>query len=154
MPRFQLRVDAERVTLTHANAEIQVSEALPADVRDLLTRHLVSMEYIETLLTLAGDETRRWTPAEIATLTHASAASAAGCLEKLVEAGFATRVRSSSAATYQYSPKDPSVRKTVSSLEEMYRTRPVTLIKAIYERPATSAVQSFADAFRVRKSDS
>jgi hypothetical protein len=37
-------------------------------------------------------------------------------------------------------------------LAEMYHTRPVTLVRAIYERPAR-AVQSFANAFRLREGD-
>jgi hypothetical protein len=35
----------------------------------------------------------------------------------------------------------------------MYNSRPVTLVRAIYDRPA-SAARSFADAFRVRKTES
>ena len=41
-------------------------------------------------------------------------------------------------------------RSTVDELAEMNRTRPVTLVRAIYDRPSRAA-QSFADAFRLRK---
>jgi hypothetical protein len=41
-------------------------------------------------------------------------------------------------------------REVVEELAHMYRTMPVTLIRAIYARPARAAT-SFADAFRLRK---
>jgi hypothetical protein len=37
----------------------------------------------------------------------------------------------------------------VLSLQDIYDRRPVTLIKALYERPP-AAVRAFADAFRFR----
>lgn len=126
-----------------------MSDAIPADVRELLSRHLASMDYIETLLTVAGDEARSWTPEEVAVITHATPASVTSCLESLVRADFVTHAGSG----FRYAPSSTTVRQTVKSLEEMYRTKPVTLIKAIYERRA-SPLQSFADAFRVRKADS
>ena len=106
------------------------------------------MEHVEVLLTLAGDEARSWNAGEIAAVTHAPVASITARLDELVAGGFASRAPA--VGSYRYSPKTAEMRKAVSSLEEMYRTKPVTLIKAIYERP-TSAVQSFADAFRLRK---
>ena len=125
-------------------------EPVPQEVRDLLARHLATMEHVEVLLALVGDEEREWKAGEIATVSHTSAASVAARLEELVASGFA--LRSTDGDAYRYSPRTPEMRRSVSSLEEMYRTKPVTLIKAIYERPA-SAVQSFADAFRFRKVD-
>ena len=50
----------------------------------------------------------------------------------------------------------------VDALAEMYNTKPVTLIRAIYSRPATpppapapapSPMQAFADAFRLRREE-
>jgi hypothetical protein len=59
---------------------------------------------------------------------------------------------------YRYAPADDAARRAVDALAEMYQTKPVTLIRAIYSRPATptkpaTAVQSFADAFRLRRED-
>ena len=122
-------------------------EQLPQDVRDLLARHLATMEHVEVLLTLAGDQARSWNAGEIAAVTHTSAASVTARLDELVAGGFALAVPAAGGDTYRYSPRTAKMRNAVSSLDEMYRTKPVTLIKAIYDRPA-SAVQSFADAFR------
>ena len=127
-------------------------EPLPQDVRDLLTRHLATMEHVEVLLTLARDEARSWNAGEVAAVTHTPVTSVAVRLEELVAGGFATPAPTGGSDAYRYAPGTAEMRSAVSSLEEMYRTKPVTLIKAIYERPA-SAVQSFADAFRLRKSE-
>ena len=129
-------------------------EPIPQDVRDLLARHLATMEHVEVLLALAGDDTRTWSAGEVAGVTHTPVASVTARLDELVAGGFVTTAPSAGGGAhgYRYSPKTAEMQSAVSSLEEMYRTKPVTLIKAIYERP-TSAVQSFADAFRIRKPD-
>ena len=125
-------------------------EPVPPEVRTLLAQHLATMEHVETLLTLVGDETRAWPAAEVAAKIHAAEPSVTTRLEELSGAGLASRDASAGASAYRYAPRTPEARRAVESLQEMYRTKPVTLIKAIYERPA-SPVQSFADAFRVRK---
>jgi hypothetical protein len=44
------------------------------------------------------------------------------------------------------------LRHALASLAVMYKQKPVTLIRAIYERP--SSAESFADAFRLRTKES
>jgi len=45
---------------------------------------------------------------------------------------------------------DAALADSVAQLDEMYNTRPVTLVRAIYDRPA-HILQQFADAFRLRR---
>lgn len=54
--------------------------------------------------------------------------------------------------SFSYDPKSESLRSVVNDLAAMYNERPVTLIRAVYDRPA-QPVLSFADAFRLRGSD-
>ena len=110
------------------------------------------MEHVEALLALASDQARAWPPGDVAARTHTSLASVTACLDRLVAAGLASPEGSGQPPSYRYAPRSQALRGAVESVEEMYRTKPVTLIKAIYDRPAT-AVQSFADAFRIRKPD-
>lgn len=49
---------------------------------------------------------------------------------------------------YLYQP-DPQLGAAIAQLAEMYNTKPVTLVRAIYERPA-QIIQQFADAFLLR----
>jgi hypothetical protein len=51
----------------------------------------------------------------------------------------------------QYRPGDAALEAHVQTLEQAYRERPVTLIRAIYAL-RDSSIQSFADAFKLRKS--
>lgn len=75
-----------------------------------------------------------------------------------VEESIAARVLSELAGAHLLQPagtgfklaESPEIRSAVAQLAVMYNTKPVTLIRAIYERPATPA-QSFADAFRIRR---
>ncbi|MEO5815589.1 MAG: hypothetical protein ABIT20_09950 [Gemmatimonadaceae bacterium] len=56
-----------------------------------------------------------------------------------------------SGTDYSYAP-DAGTRALVDELAELYNSKPVTLVRAIYDRPA-SAARSFADAFRIRKTE-
>jgi len=40
----------------------------------------------------------------------------------------------------------------VDALADLYHTKPVSLVRAIYDRPARAA-QTFADAFRIRNGE-
>ncbi len=50
---------------------------------------------------------------------------------------------------FRYDPQTDSLRTVVEELVTMYNERPVTLVRAIYDRPAQPVI-SFADAFRLR----
>ncbi|CAN5545530.1 hypothetical protein BH09GEM1_BH09GEM1_09270 [soil metagenome] len=56
-----------------------------------------------------------------------------------------------SGADYVYAPGSEA-RGVIDELADLYNTKPVTLVRAIYDRPA-SAARSFADAFRIRKTE-
>jgi hypothetical protein len=53
---------------------------------------------------------------------------------------------------YRYGPS-PELERNINELARAYNEKPVTLIRAIY-RIADSKIQSFADAFRLRKDES
>lgn len=111
----------------------------------LLAHHIASMDHVALLLALgdAPDEALR--SADLAATTRVAPDVAERVLRELAASRLAHRDRD----TYRYAPA-PDVRAAVDELIDMYRTRPVTLVRAIYDRPARAA-QSFADAFRLRK---
>jgi hypothetical protein len=51
--------------------------------------------------------------------------------------------------SFRYDPQSEPLRSVVNDLAAMYNERPVTLIRAVYDRPA-QPVLSFAEAFRLR----
>ena len=128
--------------------------ALPAEVLALIRGPIASMAHAETLLYL-----RRAAPDSRAIAAIAAEAQIASldvartCADELVAAGL---VATTGPQEYAYAPASVDRRRAVDALADMYNTKPVTLIRAIYGRPATPAptsVQAFADAFRLRREE-
>lgn len=126
---------------------------LPAEVLALIRGPIASMAHAEALLFL-----RRVAPeagslsAVAAGAQIASAATARRCLDELTAAALLV---TDGPDAYRYAPNTDEARRAVDALADMYNTKPVTLIRAIYSRPATpvTPVQSFADAFRLRREE-
>jgi hypothetical protein len=122
------------------------AEDLPQIVRQLVNRHLASMDHVEALLFLLRDREAHRRVEAVATAARLERSVAERVLSDLVGAGLAQRTEQG----FRYHA-DPSDREAVEALKLMYDTRPVTLVRAIYARP--TPVKSFADAFLFRKSD-
>lgn len=122
---------------------------VPYELRELIVRHLDSMEQVETLLLLARSEPRAWSVGDVAQELRWSVRGAQQCLEDLIRGPLVRRVGSGAGATYEFAPT-PADRGTVSTLMQLYDTRPLLLGRLIYDRPPTVA-RSFADAFRIRR---
>ncbi|HYD54822.1 MAG TPA: hypothetical protein VEA99_19465 [Gemmatimonadaceae bacterium] len=125
---------------------------LPDEVTALIQRALSTMLHVELLLLLHRTAPTIWT-----------AQAAAGELRTtpvLVESVFADlqTARLAAPATGHVPPawcldvRDDALLDATVKLREAYDRRPVTLVKALYQRPASPA-QAFADAFRLRKDD-
>jgi len=114
-------------------------------VRVLLSRNLPSVDHVTVLVALHDSSGQAHSAESMSRIARVSQLQAAIVLDQLKTAGFASQ--SASGYTYEIQRHDPQV---VDELAHMYNTRPVTLIRAIYDRPATP-VRSFADAFRIRK---
>lgn len=123
-------------------------DALPAPVLDLVAHSIASMEQIDVLLALQADGAVSWQADEMARKLQIAPAAAAASLAALKSARLA---EVSPDGGYRYAPGSAALRDAVAQLVVAYNTRPVTLIKAIYNRPP-KAITSFADAFRIRGS--
>ncbi|MEP6991854.1 MAG: hypothetical protein ABJA80_13060 [bacterium] len=123
-------------------ADIDLSES----VRLLLHQHLPTMDHVALLLAFRSDPECR----DVSTLVSTARLQsnvAAGVLADLTAAHLLQR----SGADYVYAP-DAATSTVIDELAELYNSKPVTLVRAIYDRPA-SAARSFADAFRIRKTE-
>ncbi|MEO7772316.1 MAG: hypothetical protein ABIX19_14905 [Gemmatimonadaceae bacterium] len=115
-------------------------------MRRLLHRHLPTMDHVALLLAFRADPQC----SDVRALVSASRLQSnvsAGVLADLTAAHFLQR----SGDQYVYSP-DAESRAVIDELATLYDSKPVTLVRAIYERPVNPA-QSFADAFRIRKAE-
>lgn len=111
----------------------------------LVGHHLATMDHVALLLALREGAERAHSATELAIRTGLEEGVVKRVLDELVAAHLVGR----GADGFRYDPAR-DVAPAVDELAELYRTKPVSLVRAIYERPPR-AVQSFADAFRIRK---
>ncbi len=120
---------------------------LPEVVRRLVHGHLPTVDHVTVLLAAHAEPARTVDAATVAPMVRVDESVAARVLSELAGAHLLQPAGSGFKLA-----ESPEVRGAVDQLAVMYNTKPVTLIRAIYERPATPA-QSFADAFRIRRTE-
>ena len=108
------------------------------------------MEHVELLVLLVSLEAEAVTAIDAARRLQVDAEPTAKRLVDLADSGLVTRDGPPGNERFRYQPKDLSLKQATEQLMESYRTRPVSLIRVVYERPPEAA-QRFADAFRLRK---
>jgi hypothetical protein len=116
-------------------------------------RNVVPTVDAAELLLLLGRERERWWSAQEATAALRPVASPAEADVARYLAAFqgAGLLAIAPDKRVQYRPGSPELDEQVRTLEQAYRERPVTLIRVIYAL-RDSSIQSFADAFRLRRS--
>lgn len=130
-----------------------VAEPLPYELVDLIQRCLPSMDHVElVVLVFAKDEQTVWTVEEAAREVRSTPEVTRPRLHDLVTGGLLACEPSARGDLYRFAPRSAALRRAAVDLRAMYSSRPVTLVRAIYERPP-SAVRSFADAFLLRGKD-
>ena len=121
---------------------------VPYEVRQLIAKHLESMEQVEVLLLLARNAPRSWSASDVASELRWPQRGAQQCLDELSRGTLGRRVGTGASGTYEYAPT-PADRDSIATLMRLYDARPLLLGRLIYDRPPTVA-RSFADAFRIR----
>ena len=127
------------------------SSELSDDVRRLIETSIPTLEALEIVLLLARDPGREWHASAIPQLLHptlVTESSVAGYLRVLAEHGLLVPTGDQ---RFIYKPRTPDLARTVEALIVAYHQRPVTLIRTVYASARTQRIQSFADAFRLRK---
>jgi hypothetical protein len=121
----------------------------PEDIRRLLLESITSVDQLEVLLLLRAHPEREWDPEQVSRELYTRPAAAAmrlADLHALRLVDLADRGKN----LYRYRPGTPEQAGVVDRLAEVYKERRVAVITLIYSKPL-SQVQSFADAFRLRK---
>ena len=123
---------------------------IPKNVRDLILRHIDSVQQVEILELVARDPSRVWQAPEISRTLHIGPASCAEWIERFAAAGLVERdVRD--VGGVRHASRGPRSR-AVDELVDLYARRRTSVIDAIYSKPSP-AIQSFSDAFRLRGKD-
>ncbi len=110
----------------------------------LIRRHMPSMDHVAVLLALRAAPAKHHKTPELARDVRLDPAVVAQVERDLL----ASQLIQREGDGVRYAPADDT-RAAVDQLADMYHTKPVTLVRALYDRPVRS-VQSFADAFRLR----
>ena len=109
------------------------------------------MDHVEVLLLLHRSAPAALTQADAARETRRPVELLTVVMDDLVNGGLVSRAATPGRDdAYAYAPQSESLRRDVEQLVAVYNERPVTLIRAVYDRPS-EPITSFADAFRLRK---
>ncbi len=106
---------------------------------------MMTVDHVAVLLSLRDPPAEARTPTWLADGARLDREVVNRVLADLVDAHLVRR----EGQTFLYAPP-AHLDTVVDELAHMYRTMPVTLIRAVYARPARAA-KSFADAFRLRR---
>jgi hypothetical protein len=109
---------------------IQMSTTLPAELKNFIVRHVLSVEQLEVLLLIGRCRDRSWTVTELSRELRGNEVSVAHWLRLLVAGQLV--VETEDGFRFQSSPENT---RAVESLDRSYRERPVPMIELIYSRP-------------------
>lgn len=120
--------------------------SLPQEVLRLIRDRLDNLEQVEVLVMLHGASEERLTADEVAARLLLEPAVAYRALVSLENRGLLA-ADDTHPRRFAFAP-EAELRPVVEQLVTVYNTRPVTLIRLLYDRTQLSAL---ADAFRIRK---
>jgi hypothetical protein len=127
-------------------------EPLPDDIRRFLDGNIETIDQLEVLRVLGEKPDRDWTAASLAAEVQAAPQLVAAHITALHGRGLLTVVARGTESVARYGARTPELQDLVGRLLQLYRERPVTMIKMVYER-AKDPLRTFADAFRLRKEE-
>jgi hypothetical protein len=127
-----------------------MSDEFPAELRQFIARHVESIAQLEALLILRQDAQRAWCSEQLAQRLYITPEMGAALLADLERRGFAVRLPEDRA--YQYRSPNTADDQLVADLAALYQSRRVAVITEIYSKPVNK-VQTFADAFRLRREE-
>lgn len=125
-------------------------QELPPSIRSFISRHVRSVEQLEILILLSREANTAWTVQKVYDTILSTPQSVERWLDEMVRNGLLEKM-AEPAVSYRCTG-ETSLISQMRELGNIYRTRPVRVIEAIYRRDATAA-QSFADAFKIKNTD-
>lgn len=124
-----------------------MGQKIPEEAQDLIARHIHSVAQLEALLYLRAAAGEVVTAESLGRAQKIGPDMASDLLTDLAGRGFLEKRDDG----FLYKPKD-TLSRPVDVVAEAYSAYRVTIINLIFSKPS-EGVQSFADAFRVRRDD-
>jgi hypothetical protein len=127
-----------------------MSEAFSIELQQFIDHNIESLAQLEAMLLLHGEPQRAWSADDVAKNLYITPEMAAALLADLARRGFAQSGNNSDQEYAFRTGTDEA--QLVAQLAEVYQERRVAVITQIYSKPVNK-VQTFADAFRLRKEE-
>lgn len=125
-----------------------MNDPLPIEIRQFIAHQIESVAQLEALLLIRRDSQRSWNAEELARQLYISEKMCQAMLDDLERRRYVVLDPVSKSIVYQCA--DSQADAMLTTLEDLYRERRVAIISEIHSNPI-SKVQTFADAFRIRK---
>lgn len=119
------------------------------ELRDFLTGRLTSADQIEIVLLLQGSPTQSWTAPEVSKALSMAPESTAMRLFLLASQGLIL-FEPSGVPRYRYGGGDATTARLLQELASNYASNRADVLRVI-GAPAVDPIQSFADAFKLKK---
>ncbi len=127
---------------------------IPDAVRDLLRSRITNYEQLEALLLLHRHPDQVWTSDRVAQRLQMGVATAATALERLRAAGL-LGILTDAPPAYRLAPADATLRAACDQLAQAWDGNRLAVIDVLtseaMDRLRRSAMDTFADAFRLRR---
>jgi len=123
-------------------------EDIPLEIRQLVWRHIRSVEQLEILVLLWGNPTANWSVQTVYDIVLSAKPSVERWLEEFVRLGVLEKTMALP-QTFRYVATGETAAQ-FEALVRLYKTKPVRVIETIFKRDQDPA-QGFADAFKIKK---
>lgn len=122
-------------------------EPIPREVVAFIDKAIDCVEQLELLRVLAEEPEKRWSALELARVVQVKPDEMESYLKVMKARGLISLSPSDNGA-WHHGPL-PSLEAVVNQLLDVYRERPVTMIRLVYDRAAIR-LRAFANAFRLQ----
>lgn len=126
-------------------------ELIPAEVERFILKNIDSIAQLEALLIMAGHAREWWTVEAVTRRIYISEADTAAVLARLQNARLIV-ADENTPRRYRFQPESEELAGLVSQTAAIYARHLVPVTNLIHSK-ATTRVQQFADAFKLRKKD-
>lgn len=127
-------------------------DPLPEEVKQFVEANVASVDQLEVLRLLGEDRQREWSAAELARELQAPPQDMPAQLGALQARGLLAVTPRGTELYCRHGARTPELEAMLDRLLQVYRQRPVTLIRLVSAR-ANEVLRTFADAFRIRKEE-
>ncbi len=121
---------------------------IPPEIRDLIAQHFDSAEGIEIVLLLRRSQEAFWSPAAVSQHLGIKEEVADRKMDMLAKSRILVTAEQSKA--FRYEPRDSTVAARIDELAEIYTSRRLSVINAIYSANLEK-LRAFSNAFRLDK---